>query len=199
MGLGSLTARGPEVRAREVELSVGGPQLGREFHPLRGDVVALVVRQLVIGEHPDFLLVPAGHHVQPEPPTGDVVDGGARLGQPDGMNGGDMHGGEHADALRRCRDTRCPGEGFEAAVLEVGLASHAAPPSDGHHGLQPGRFRRAGDGHGLRPPRLDEAGVGAHGGSAAAVGAENTDLEFVGAAEQGVVRPRDLLCIGSIM
>jgi hypothetical protein len=85
--------------AAEVNV-VFGPDLAQQLQELRAAAVALVVLQPRLAEVGEFVLEPAGHDVDREPAVGEVIGGGAELGQHGRLPQARVDGGDHLELLR---------------------------------------------------------------------------------------------------
>ena len=184
---------GVEALAVEVELFVVRPCPPHEIEPFGGVFVAVVVRAHVGAEHVELVLEPAAHHVEREPPVGDVIDGGRHLGHHQRMHQRHVHGGEHGAIVRHRADRGGPGEALERAVVEVRRPAVALPAPDRQQRLHAGAIDRLRDLHGVGPVELPGFRHGGDGRAMAAVERHDAELHAV-AAEQpragGVVLSR---------
>ena len=77
-----------------------GPDLAQHLQELRAAAVALVMFEPRLAEVSELVLEPAGHHVDGESPAGQVVGGGAELGEHAGLPQAGVDGGDHLEPLR---------------------------------------------------------------------------------------------------
>ena len=120
-----------EELARVIKILLG-PQALNDLEPLAGVPVALVVFHLLGRKHFHLRREPAAHNVQAPAPMGDMVNRCALLGGHNGMNGGDVRGGEEHNIFGLGGHGRGPGIGLHAGPIKIGAPAKALPASNGH-------------------------------------------------------------------
>ena len=182
--------------AREVEILARRPGELDHVEPLLGVGIARLVVAQRGAEHLEFAFVPAADEVETKAPLADVVGGDELLGGDQGRDQRRVHGSEHNEPLGLGEQTAGPGHGLERRTLIVGGTAIALPAADRQHELDARPIGHLRQPHAVRPaarPALRHHRDRSAGG---AVGAEQTQLQPVGAAHRGAPALCDRLCQG---
>jgi hypothetical protein len=151
-----------------------------------GPFEALVVAVIAVdgdAVHAKLVGVPAADDVEADPAVGDVIEGRDGLGDKDRREHRHMGGDENAGFLGHRAERRRLGEGFERASPHVGFTAEAAPAGDRQNELNAGLVGKLGDFGNLLPVGLPAILGDAHRHAAAAIDAEQAELECVRAEE----------------
>src|ERR1700692_3895800 len=105
--------------AVEVKFFVVGPGSLQKFEPFGGIFVAVVVRTHLRTEHVEFVLKPAAHDIEREPPVRYVIDGRGHLRDHKRMYQRHMAGCEHGDGCGQGAECGGPGKTLERCVVEI--------------------------------------------------------------------------------
>src|SRR5581483_2561248 len=156
------------------------PDRADDVEPLLAVLVALVVRELLLAEHLELVLVPAADEVEPEPAAGEEVDGRHLLGRDDRVDHRRVDRPEDGAARRVREHPGRPRDRLERGAVEVGGAAVAAPATDREDELESRLVDEPGDGEVVLPGRLPRARRGRDREAAAAVRGEEAELQPVG-------------------
>ena len=123
--------------ARVIEGRVRRPGLRDDIDPFLALFVAFLVGVHFHARHIEFVLVPAADDVEPEPACADLVGGDHLFGGNDGIEQRHVNGAECHDVFSGGQDSRCPGQGFQAAAIMVGFAAIPFPATEREQEIEP--------------------------------------------------------------
>ena len=173
-----------------IEFRPARQHFGPDAEPFQTMLIALI---LLNGDAVQikFRLIPAADDIEPRAPTAHVINRRNRLGAEGGGDDRHMHGGKDRDALCNGCKGRTMRQRFKGFAIDIRIPLIATPFRDRKDEFNAGRIGDLRHRRNVSPIGLPAFRRAAHGQAAIAIGAENTELEFI-RAEKRVLRPRIL-------